>query len=290
MLVSIALVLCGGLASVAALLPQLLSEGATVPPPEPPELPRATASAAALPQKAKDSSRFLPAKQAVSSGTSVSSGTAAAARAWAEKMFTAGRSKDFGPVPFGTQLSHRFEITNLHETAVEITGLRLSCGCVQAAAGKRVLQPGEKTTIDVSFDTRQFTGPSTQTIRVGFGPNPRTACLLKVSAVSQTDVVFKPGWVSLGTVPHGQTAAQSIDVEYRGARDWRIEEVIVAEDLPFEATLSAPVRQSGKVGYRLTVALKENAPPGKIRDYLYLKTNQADVPPVPVPVAATVQP
>ena len=110
-----------------------------------------------------------------------------------------------------------------------------------------------------------------------------------MSAVSQTDVVFKPDRVSFGTVACGQASVQSMDVEYNGALDWKIEEVIVAKELPFEVTLSELVRRPGKVGYRLTVALKDDARSGKIRDYIYLKTNQIDAPPVPVLVTATVQ-
>ena len=130
-------------------------------------------------------------------------------------MFTAGRSMDFGPVPFGTQLLHRFEITNIYEIPVEIAEPRVGCGCVTAIAGKRILQPGERTTIDVTMDTRAFTGANMETVRVKVGPNPNSSCVLEVSAVSQTDVVFKPDRIiNFGSVVRGQVSAQSIDVEY----------------------------------------------------------------------------
>ncbi len=221
------------------------------------------------------------------------SGTAKVDEERAERMFTSGLVKDFGAVPFGTRLLHRFAITNIYAEPVQITGLRVSCGCVTATPGKRLLEPGDSTTIDVAFDTREFTGPNTQTVKVAIGPNPQSRCKLTVSAVSQTDVVFKPDRVNFGTVARGQTPVESIDVEYHGALDWRIEEAIVAKELPFEVTWSELVRRPGKVGYRLTVALKDNdgrlAGCGRIRDYVYLKTNQKDVPPVPVLVMASVQ-
>ena len=116
-----------------------------------------------------------------------------------------------------------------------------------------------------------------------------TACVLKVLAVSQTDVVVKPERVAFGTVARGRESVQSVDVEYNGTRSWRIKEVLVAQELPLEATLSAPVNRPGKVCYRLTVALKGDARPGRVRDYIYLGTNEIDVPPVPVLVTATVQ-
>jgi len=101
-------------------------------------------------------------------------------------------------------------------------------------------------------------------------------------------VVFNPEQIAFA-VAIGEASTKSIDVEYNGTRDWKIEEVVVAKALALEATLSELVRRRGKVGYRLEVTLKDNAPAGIVRDYLYLKTTQQGVPPVPVPVAATVQ-
>jgi len=124
------------------------------------------------------------------------------------------------------------------------------------------------------LDTREFTGPNTQTVRVGFGPNPSSSCVIKVSAVSQSDVVFKPDRVSFGTVAPGQMFVGSMDVEYHGSLDWKIEEVVVAKELPFEATLTELVRQPGKVGYRLNVTLKTDARNGRIRTTL--SENQSD--------------
>ncbi len=179
---------------------------------------------------------------------------------WAAKMFTAGCSKDFGAVPFGTRLEHRFEITNIYAVPAEIVELRVGCGCVKATAGKRMLQPGERTTIDVTLDTGAFTGANTETVRVMVGPNPKSSCVLKVSALSQTDVVFKPDRIiNLGEVVRGRTSAQSIDVEYSGTLAWQIKKVIVAQDSQIEATLSEPVRRPGQIAYRLTVTLKNDA-------------------------------
>jgi len=209
---------------------------------------------------------------------------------WAARMFTAGRSNDFGAVPFGTRLLHRFEITNVYAIPVEIVELRVGCGCVTATAGKRTLRPGERTTIDVALDTRAFTGANTETVRVIVGPNPKSFCLLKVSAISETNVVFKPDRIiNLGEVVRGRASAQSIDIEYCGTLAWEISKVVVARDLHIEATLSGPVRRSGTVAYRLTVKLKDDALEGRIREYVYLKTNQVDAPLVPVRVMANVR-
>ena len=66
----------------------------------------------------------------------------ASAQAWAEKMFRDKDGKDnplihdFGNVPRGAQLVHRFKITNIYAVDMEVTNLKPSCGCGSAKATK----------------------------------------------------------------------------------------------------------------------------------------------------------
>lgn len=79
-------------------------------------------------QKAPGSRGFLPKVRAVAPRPPAS------ASVWAERMFKDGLGKDFGVVPLGTQLSHRFEITNIYTAPQEITDVRPGCGCVTAGS------------------------------------------------------------------------------------------------------------------------------------------------------------
>ncbi len=272
-----------GTTGAVLLFPKIASKNVGMPAPEQQKDPRPTAKAPFSTQDAPGSRVRLPKNGAIALGTRAS------AAKWAERMFKDCLSKDFGAVPLGTQLSHRFEITNIYPARMEITDLRVGCGCVTATVGERILQPGAGTTIDVTMDTRRFSGPRTESVRVSVGPDPVSTCVLNVSAVSQTNVVFNPDMINFGTVARGQASTETIDVEFNGTRDWKIEEVVVAKGLPLEVALGERVRRPGKVGYQIKVALKDDAPAGVIRDFLYLKTNQTDVPPVLVLVAATVQ-
>jgi hypothetical protein len=103
----------------------------------------------------------------------------------AEKMFAGGLTKDFGEVLHGTLLLHRFPVVNVHSAPVTIAYLQPSCECISASAGKRTLQPGESTTIDVRLDAGHFRGPNSQNVRVKIrGPNFESTCKLVLSAVS----------------------------------------------------------------------------------------------------------
>src|SRR2546423_15301678 len=79
-------------------------------------------------------------------------------RSWAEKMFKDGVSHDFGSVPRGAQLQHRFTMTNPYAVPLEVTITRISCGCVTATATTKTLDPKGTGDIDVTMDARRFTG------------------------------------------------------------------------------------------------------------------------------------
>ncbi len=106
----------------------------------------------------------------------------------AEKMFPGGVTRDFGTVLHGTQLFHRFPITNIHAVPIAIVYLEVSCDCVTATAANYLLQPHESSTIDVSLDAGHFAGENMQTVRVKVaGPDFESTCKLMVSAVSEGD-------------------------------------------------------------------------------------------------------
>jgi hypothetical protein len=224
----------------------------------------------------------------------------ASAQAWAEKMFRDKDAKDnplvhdFGSVPRGSQLYHRFKITNIYAVPMQITNLHPSCGCGSAKATKTTLQPRESGFIEVTLDTKRFTGPKKVTVAVTVGPEYTSTADLQLSFNSRADVVFNPGQVSFGVVPRGKaTDKLEIDVEYAGALDWKVTEVI-ATDLPIEASFKEWYRRQGKataneVGYRISVVLKAEAPAGPFKQEFHLKTNDPNCPLLPVLVEATVQ-
>jgi hypothetical protein len=215
------------------------------------------------------------------------------ADAWAEKMFKDGLKHDFGTVPRGALLVHRFPITNIYAVRMEITNVTSGCGCVTATPTKRVLEPRESTTIEVRMDGKRFVGPKTVSVRVTVGPEFISSAELKVTANGRADVVFNPGQVDFATVARGQTPVKHVDVEYAGKVDWKVGEIL-AKDVPFTATIQEVYRRPAaggnhQVGYRLFVALKADAGPGVHKHNLYLKTNDPNGPMVPILVEASVQ-
>jgi hypothetical protein len=214
---------------------------------------------------------------------------------WANKLFTSKGGPqalyhDFGNVPLGTMLHHSFPIYNPWAIPIEITEVRVSCGCVTARVSKNILQPRETANLEVNMDTLRFKRPEARTVSVhiSVGPQYISTAAVQVSANARADVVLQPGQISFGVTAGGQSPGRTIDVEYAGVLDWRISEVI-KNDAPVEATVEEWYRQPGKIGYHLRVTLRPDSPPGPLTKELLLKTNDPASPLVPVLVEATIQ-
>jgi hypothetical protein len=226
---------------------------------------------------------------------------------WANKLFTfKGGTENlvhnFGTVPHGTILYHKFLMYNPWAIPIEITDLRVDCGCVTPKVSKATLQPRETAYLEAVMDTarRKKTGPTTITINVtisGSSSSPPTrhidTAAVQVSANIRQDVVFNPGQINFGIVSPGQTPTQAVDVEYAGVLDWRISEVI-KNDAAIDAVAEEWYRRPGRsgyreAGYRIKVTLKADAAPGPLRSELQLKTNDPASPVVPLLVEATIQ-
>jgi hypothetical protein len=192
---------------------------------------------------------------------------------WANKLFHNNTAHDFGSVARGAQLKYSFPIKNIYAVPLEIGSPRVSCGCVSASVSKKVLQPQEEATLDITMDGTRFSGAKSVYISVSVGPEYISTATLKVSANARTDVVFNPGEFNFGVVQQGQQPSRTVDVEYAGALDFRIKEVVKPAEAAFTVTMKELYRQQGRVGYRMTVQLNADAPGGAFKHDLVLKTN-----------------
>lgn len=184
--------------------------------------------------------------------------------------------KDFGYLPRGSVNVHRFTLTNTTGQTIRLSDVRSSCRCATPKALQSEAAPGEKLEIEVAYDTTSFMGERSMTIYATFTePNHETVSL-RVSGISRSDVVYNPSQLDFGAVDVGAAASKSVRIEYAGAADWRITEVINNPSL--EAELKEVYRETGRVGYDVAVRLKPGAPPGPFSEMIRLKTNDAQSP------------
>jgi hypothetical protein len=213
--------------------------------------------------------------------------SAANAQQWATDMFET-MQHDFGTVAAGAKTEFEFPLKNIYLEDVHVASVTTSCGCTTPSIKKESLKTYEKGAIVAVFNTRTFSGSRGATLTVTIDKPFYAQVQLQVSGYIRRDVVMEPGSVDFGSVDQGANEEKSIAINYAGRPDWQI--LRVKSDNPH---LTGEVRQTkregGQVGYRLTVHMDADAPPGALRDHLVLVTNDHNSTQVPVLVQGVVQ-
>ena len=119
----------------------------------------------------------------------------------------------FGVVPQGQQVVHEFAVENTGATALTISKVVAQCGCTASAPSKDVLQPGEKGTVKVLFDTSNFSGDKEKTVTV-FSTDPeQQMVVLTIRGQIQPGIRLTPERVEFGEVLKGSAAPQTLAAE-----------------------------------------------------------------------------
>jgi hypothetical protein len=210
-----------------------------------------------------------------------------ASASWADKMFDE-LSKDFGSVPRGPMLKHYFRVVNNTKEPVEISSVRVSCGCTSATALKTYLKPGEETHIYATMDTTRFTGPKTVTIFVQFSSPNFEEVRLWVQANGRNDFGVSPDTLDLGQVKRGSSPHAAVVVKFYGTPDTKITEVKTESN--YVQTQVKPVKtEGGEVAFELKASLRSDTPAGKWYSDVWLKTNNPSIPQIRLPLTVEIE-
>ena len=195
---------------------------------------------------------------------------------------------DFGSVPRGQVVSHPFRIVNNTKHPVRIVSVRVSCTkCSSYQTLKTLLQPGEETAIIGKMDTNMFIGNKSITMWVLFD-QPREEVRLWMQANSRDDVTFTPSNIAFGQVKRGAEPESKIIIAFPGGAQTKILEV-KSESNYVTSSMKEIKRGNGETVYEITAKLRKDTPAGKWYTDLWLKTNNASMTSLRVPVTVEVE-
>lgn len=230
---------------------------------------------------------FRKAAQAALVAVVVLSSALASAQEWATKMFPT-TSHDFGVVARSTNAEYAFVLENLYVEDVHITGVRASCSCTMPEIRTPTLKTHEKGAILAKYNTSAFLGSKGATLTVTFDKPYFAEVQLQVRGYIRGDVMLSPGIADFGEVAEGSLREKEILVNHAGGDDWRIVTARCASP-HLSATATEVSRGDGKVTYRVTVRLDQQAPSGYFAEHVILDTNDLQGRQITMPVAGTVE-
>jgi hypothetical protein len=211
----------------------------------------------------------------------------ASAGTWADALFEE-LGKDFGSVSRGPMLTHPFHLTNNTNQVVTIGGIRVSCGCTTAIALKSRLNPGESTDVVAHMDSGRFVASRTVTIFVRFDEPQFEEVRLWVRAYSRDDLILSPDNLAFGDVKHGSTPSAAATVTFLGDSQAQITGAS-CESSYIQPTVKELRRQDGTVAYQVSATIRPTCPPGNWYTEVWLKTGNAGVPAIRVPLSVHVE-
>jgi hypothetical protein len=211
----------------------------------------------------------------------------ASAGTWGQGLFDE-LSKDYGSVPRGPMLSHHFRVVNRTKDPVNVSNVRVSCGCVTATAMKTYLKPNEETTIYTTMDTTRFIGPKSVTVFVTFDSPQYEEVRLVVQANGRNDLTMAPDSLAFGQVKRGNEATAETTITFYGHTGAKIT-AAKGESNYVQATVKEERRTDYEVVYKLTAKLRNDTPVGKWYTDVWLTTSVDTLTKVRVPVTVEVE-
>jgi hypothetical protein len=211
----------------------------------------------------------------------------AGAASWANALFDE-LSRDFGSVPRGPLLSHHFRVVNRTRQTVNISSVRVGCGCVTAGTRKTLLEPGEETSIYVTMDTTRFIGPKSVTVFVQFDQPAFDEVRLYVQANGRTDFTVAPDVLTFGQVKRGLESAASVTVTFHGHTGAQITKAL-GESNYVQPVVVEKRRSDHEVVYEVTAKLRGDTPVGRWFTDVWLTTNVSSLPKIRVPLTVEIE-
>lgn len=217
---------------------------------------------------------------------------ATAVPAWAggpSDLFTE-KVADFGTTPKGTVLVHYFRFTNTTNQTLTLGAPRVSCGCTSASVSKNSVSPGESAAVIAYMDTRRIPVPNVTKSVLVYVPvlSHQEEVTLKVQTVARDDLMMSPDTLNLGTVKAGAGGKVSTKVTFMSDANWKVQEATSTGSF-VKADIKEESRNGSMVTYTITASLEKDCPAGNWISDINLKTSNAAVAKLRIPVLVNVE-
>ena len=196
------------------------------------------------------------------------------------KLVFQGTTHDFGRPTQGTKVMHTYAFHNAGGLDLTIDNIRAACDCTVAALSRRVIPPGGEGSIEATLDTSHDIGRQTRTITVYSNDPAQPVTTLSLVGDITAEAAADPPALYVGHVHRGQVASNEV-------RLLAGDSVAVGPPESHGTVVDASLRTAA-TGPRIRVAIKPNAPPGRFKDTVTVRTSSARQPLLTIPVVGVV--
>ena len=196
------------------------------------------------------------------------------------------RAYDFGNMKQQESRTTFVEVKNEGGGLLVIQDVKADCGCTVPTLTKSELAPGETTQIEARFDSKKFHGQVMKTVQIASNDPVNPVVEFMVTADVHTPLVIDPANQRVGFTRQVVGTAQSGQVTFEATDQTQLEisvdgtrkglfEVKPVNGLDGQANRAA-----------LEIVLPADAPPGRHRDNVRVRTNVPDFETVDIEMSA----
>ena len=130
---------------------------------------------------------------------------------------------DFGMVKRGQKLTAKFTFKNIGQGPLAIQGVQAACDCTTSDAAKgKSFGPGDSGVLEVTFDTKDYSGKVTKAVTVITNERSMSDRTLTLTATVNSDVTATPPLADFGEVVLNHSPQQSIRIKGTMKNDLKI--------------------------------------------------------------------
>jgi hypothetical protein len=149
---------------------------------------------------------------------------------------------DFGCVPQNAKVSHVYWLKSEGTDTVKIANVVPGCGCTKAPLEKNILGPGDSTRLEVTFDTRSYSGLVTKRPTIQFSDGTPDAhitfnCNVAVRPDSTYPIIISP--YKLDLTQFGEKVRSEVKFSIANASDSDLTITLVSQPTGL-ATVALP--------------------------------------------------
>ncbi len=180
-----------------------------------------------------------------------------------------GEQHDFGSMLRNAKGSHDFTIKNTGDEPLDLEVRATTCKCTLGELDNSQLQPGESTTVHMTWSVKTKGEQFQQTATIGTNDPLKGEVQLKIKGqvldkVMMTPLAWNVGEVSAGSpIEMESTVYSRMDYDLRHKQSRWLEEVLGAEpSLEIQARAIDPVKDAGHTDARQAFDVRLRVPPG----------------------------
>jgi hypothetical protein len=195
---------------------------------------------------------------------------------------------DFGPFLNNDITSHTFELANIGGKPLLIKEVKSCCNCQAKITGKKIINPGEKSTISVDFYLHENVGLQKCNIDIIMNDPLNPNVTLTLTGYKPRDVWLSSSLLYFNNVLKGKSVKREFYVFVESIDDITLQEVNTPSSLfklnhEYDPYDSEDIRR-----WKVNVELKPQNDPGELKSKILIKTNSEINPIIEIPVTIRV--